>query len=149
MFEELWRDDRAIEGLPIRLVIALVVGVASLSVMMGMIDEVNTLTVSELDVDPEAEVIGPQETTMNLTVVDPDGQPVSGATVVVSAGTATLDGTVTATTGPRGNASVTIRPELGPNQQEGTVTIDLKPPASGGYSDRRGNAKILVVAGQE
>ncbi len=35
MFEELWRDDRAIEGLPIRLVIALVVGVASLSVMMN------------------------------------------------------------------------------------------------------------------
>ncbi len=30
-------DDRAIEGLPIRLVIALVVGVASLSVMMNMI----------------------------------------------------------------------------------------------------------------
>ena len=29
-------DRRAIEGLPVRLVIALVVGVASLSVMMGM-----------------------------------------------------------------------------------------------------------------
>jgi hypothetical protein len=30
------RDRRAIEGLPIRLVIALVVGVASLSVMLNM-----------------------------------------------------------------------------------------------------------------
>lgn len=52
MFEELWRDDRAIEGLPIRLVIALVVGVASLSVMMVFISGLDTMTVTELDVDP-------------------------------------------------------------------------------------------------
>ncbi|MFC7196258.1 hypothetical protein ACFQL4_19210 [Halosimplex aquaticum] len=31
------QDERAIEGLPIRLVIALVVGVASLAIMMQMI----------------------------------------------------------------------------------------------------------------
>lgn len=83
---------------------------------------------------------------MNLTVVDPEGQPVAGATVVVSGGTASLDGVATATTGSRGNATVAIAPELGLNQQEGTVTIDVKPPASGGYSDRRGNTQILVVA---
>jgi hypothetical protein len=151
MFEELWRDDRAIEGLPIRLVIALVVGVASMSVIMGMIPEPGVLTVSELDVDPQKEVIGPGETEMNLTVLDAKGQPVSGATVVVKSGTATLDGTaaVTATTGPHGNASVRIDPTLSHNQEEGTITIDVKPPATGGYSDRRGNTEILVVAGHE
>jgi len=147
MFAELWRDDRGIEGLPIRLVIALVVGVASLSVMMNTISGLTTLTVSELDVDPSAEVIGPDETDVTLTVVDPEGQPVAGATVVVTGGTATLDGAATATTDSGGNASVTIDPRLGPNQQEGTVTIDVKPPASGGYSDRRRNTQILVVAG--
>ncbi|PSP95335.1 Ig domain-containing protein group 1 domain-containing protein [Halobacteriales archaeon QS_4_62_28] len=151
MFEELWRDDRAIEGLPIRLVIALVVGVASLSVMMNTITGLGTLTVSELDVDPAEEVIGPGETEMNLTVLDSKSQPVSGATVVITGGTATLEGTtaVTATTGPHGNVSVLIDPTLGPNQQEGTITIDVKPPASGGYSDRRSNTNILVVAGHE
>jgi hypothetical protein len=146
MFAELWRDDRAIEGLPIRLVIALVVGVACLSVMMSTISGLDTMTVSELDVDPSQEVIDEGETDLTLTVVDPDGQPVAGATVVLTGGTATLDGAVTATTGARGNATVTIDPELRSNQQEGTVTVDVKPPASGGYSDRRRNTRILVVA---
>jgi hypothetical protein len=147
MFAELWRDDRAIEGLPIRLVIALVVGVASLSVMMNTISGVGSIGVSELNVDPSAEVISPDETDVTLTVVDPEGQPVAGATVVVTGGTATLDGAATATTGSVGNATITIDPGLGPNQQEGTVTVDVKPPASGGYSDRRPNTRILVVAG--
>jgi len=145
MFEALWRDDRAIEGLPIRLVIALVVGVASLSVMMNTISGVGSIGVSELDVDSSAEVVGAEETELTLTVVDPDGNPVSGATVVVSGGTATLDSTATATTDSGGNATVTIDPSLGPNQQEGTVTVDVKPPASGGYSDRRRNTEILVI----
>jgi hypothetical protein len=147
MFAELWRDDRAIEGLPIRLVIALVVGVACLSVMMNTISGIDTMSVSELDVDPSEEVVGEGETELTLTVVDPDGAPVSGATVVLTGGTATLDGAVTATTGSDGNATVTIDPRLRANQQEGTVTIDVKPPASGGYSDRRRNTRILVVAG--
>lgn len=145
MFAELWHDDRAIEGLPIRLVIALVVGVASLSVMMNTISGVGSIGVSELDVDPSAEVIGEGETELTLTVVDPDGQPVSDATVVVKGGTANLDETATATTGPEGNATVTIHPGLDSNQQEGTVTVDVKPPASGGYSDRRRNTQILVI----
>ena len=146
MFEELWRDDRAIEGLPIRLVIALVVGVASLSVMMNTISGLGTLTVTELDVAPETNVIGEEETDLTLTVVDPEGQPVTGATVVVSSKTATLDGVQTAETGDDGTASVTIDPELGPNQNEGTVEINIKPPASGGYTDRRANNDVSVVA---
>jgi len=146
MFAELWRDDRAIEGLPIRLVIALVVGVACLSVMMNTISGLDTMTVSELDVEPSEEVIGEGETDLTLTVVDPDGQPVADATVVLTGGTATLSGAVTATTDSDGNATVTIDPELRSNQQEGSVTIDVKPPAGGGYSDRRRNTRILVVA---
>ncbi|MEF8777657.1 MAG: carboxypeptidase regulatory-like domain-containing protein, partial [Natronomonas sp.] len=39
----LWDDTRGIEGLPVRLVIALVVGVASLSVMMNMISGISGL----------------------------------------------------------------------------------------------------------
>jgi hypothetical protein len=145
MFEELWRDDRAIEGLPIRLVIALVVGVASLSVMMNTIAGLDAITVTELDVDPQPEVIGAESTDLTLTVVDPDGQPVADATVVVSSGTATLEGVRTDETGADGTASVRIDPSLGPNQNEGTVEINIKPPASGGYTDRRANADVLVV----
>lgn len=38
-------DTRAVEGLPVRLVIAFVVGVATLSVMLNMVSGVETLVV--------------------------------------------------------------------------------------------------------
>jgi hypothetical protein len=144
-FERFTRDERAIEGLPIRLVIALVVGVASLSVMMNMLSGINGLAVTELDAQPSPEVVTPGATDVTVTVVGADGEPVSGATVVVKGGSATLDGVATATTGSDGNATVTVSPSLRPNQEEGTLVVDVKPPAGGGYTDKRGNAKVLVV----
>ena len=47
-FERFRDDERAIEGLPVRLVIALVVGVASLSVMMSMLSGISGLAVTEI-----------------------------------------------------------------------------------------------------
>ncbi|UIP00595.1 Ig-like domain-containing protein [Halobaculum sp. CBA1158] len=142
---ELRRDDRAIEGLPVRLVIALVVGVACLSVMLNMISGVQGLAVAELDVRPEPEVTTPGEQDLTLTVVDPDGRPVAGATVVVAGDTARLDGVATARTGDDGVATVTVDPTLGPNREQGTLSIDIKPPAGDRYEDRRGNTRVLVV----
>jgi len=140
----LWRDERAIEGLPIRLVIALVVGVASLSVMMSTIQGLGSLGVSELDVRPEPDVTepGPQEVT--VTVVDPAGEPVANATVVAKSGTARLSEVHTVETGHDGTATLEIAPRLGANQVEGTVELDVKPPTDG-YADRRENTAILVV----
>jgi len=139
------RDERAIEGLPIRLVIALVVGVASLGVMMNVIAGLETLGVTELDTRPEPEVVGPGPTEIEVRVVDPDGRPVANATVIAASGTATLRGIETAKTGANGVATLELNPELGPNQQRGTVTLDVRPP-SDDYTDRRENAGILVVA---
>ena len=59
-------DTRGIEGLPVRLVIALVVGVASLSVMMNMISGISGLAVAELDVQPEPEVVEPEQQTVEV-----------------------------------------------------------------------------------
>ena len=145
-FDRFADDDRAIEGLPIRLVIALVVGVASLGVMMNMLSGLGGLTVTELDAAPAPDVIGPDEETVTVTVVDPEGNPVSDATVVVSGGTATLDGAATATTGEEGEATLSVDPDLGPNQQEGTLDVRIKPPAGSDYADGRENAAILVLA---
>lgn len=147
MFERFGRDERAIEGLPVRLVIALVVGVASLSVMMNTISGLNALGVTELDASPEPEVVTTGEREVEVTVVTPDGDPVADATVVAKGGTATLDNITTARTGPGGNATLTLDPGLGPNQDEGTVVLDIKPPAGGQYTDRRENTRVLVVAG--
>lgn len=139
-------DDRAIEGLPIRLVIALVVGVASLSVMMNMLSGLNGLAVSELDAKPTPEVVQPGHQSVDISVIDSDGKPVSGATVVVKGDSATLEHIRTATTGKNGGATLSLDPELGPNQEDGTLEIDIKPPAGSEFADKRANTQILVVA---
>ena len=140
-------DERAIEGLPIRLVIALVVGVASLGVMMNTLAGIQTLGVTELDVQPQPEVIGENATDVTVAVVGPDGDQVAGATVVAKSGTARLDPIVTARTGSNGTATMTLNASLGQNQAEGELKLSVKPPAGGQYADKRGNTDILVVDG--
>lgn len=147
LFEAFRDDERAIEGLPIRLVIALVVGVASLSVMMNMLSGINGLAVSELDARPSPEVLTPGDHEVEIGVVAADGGTVSDATVIVKSGTATLDSVRTATTNENGTATVSISPSLGPNQDEGTVEISIKPPAGTEFADERKNTEILVVDG--
>jgi len=139
-------DTRGIEGLPVRLVIALVVGVASLSVMMNMISGISGLAVAELDVQPEPEVVEPKQQTVEVTVIDPDGAAVSDATVIARGGSAHLDGVQTATTDENGVAEFELSPELGANQRDGTIEFDVKPPAAGDYADRRENTALLVVS---
>ncbi|WP_415379017.1 carboxypeptidase regulatory-like domain-containing protein [Halosimplex sp. TS25] len=138
-------DERAIEGLPIRLVIALVVGVASLSVMMNTLGGIQTLGVTELDVRPTPEVIEDGATDLSVEVVGPQGDRVANATVVATGGTATLGSVTTARTNANGTAKLSLSPSLGPNQQEGTIQFDVKPPAGGQYADDRGNTEVLVV----
>lgn len=146
MSEHRFRDDRRdIEGLPIRLVIALVVGVASLSVMMSMLSSISGLAVTELDVRLEPEVVEPGDRTVVVTVVDPEGRGVADTTVVARGGSARLDGVETATTGENGTAELTLSPELAANQRDGTVEFDVKPPAGSEYADERENTALLVV----
>lgn len=143
----LFEDERAIEGLPVRLIIAFVVGVATLSVMLNMISGVESFAVAELDVKPTPDVIGPGETSMELQAIGSDGKPVADATILVKPGSANLDSVTVAKTGADGTASISISPALGPNQAQGTLVVDVKPPAGSKYMDRRGNADILVVEG--
>jgi hypothetical protein len=138
------RDERAIEGLPIRLVIAVVVGIAALSVMMSTISGLGSLGVDEVDVEPEPDVIEAGATDLSVAVVDHEGKPVANATVIARSGTARLDELTTARTDYNGSATLSIEPSLRPNQQEGTVELDVKPP-SGSYADRRANTPVLVV----
>ncbi|WP_434083995.1 DUF7382 domain-containing protein [Haloglomus salinum] len=140
-------DDRGIEGLPVRLVIALVVGVASLGVMLNMVSGLSGLGVTELDVAPEPEVTAPGETNVTVRVVDPDGGGVANATVVARSGSARLDGPRVAKTDRNGTASLRLDPNLGTNQAEGTVEFEVKPPAGSPFADRRANTVLLVVRG--
>jgi len=137
MRDSLWRDERAIEGLPIRLVIALVVGVACLGVMMSTISGLQGLQVTEVDVQPNPEVTTAGDTELTVTVVDPEGSPVSDATVVAKSGTATLDSVATAETGSNGNATFSLSPSLGPNQEEGTIEWHHQLPVIGKLREER------------
>lgn len=138
-------DERGIEGLPVRLVVALVVGVASLSLMMSMISGISGLAVTELDVRPEPEVVSPGDRTVSVEVVGPEGRGVAGATVIARSGSARLEGVRTATTDGDGRAEFELSPALGPNRVDGTVEFDVKPPAGSEYADRRENTVLLVV----
>lgn len=140
-------DERGIEGLPVRLVIAMVVGVASLGVMMSMVSGISGLAVTEVDVQPEPDVVEAGERSIDVRVIDPDGNGVAAATVVARSGTARLDGIETAKTDERGEASFELAPELGPNRRDGTITFDVKPPAGSEYVDRRDNTPLLVIEG--
>ena len=144
-FTDFRRDERAIEGLPIRLVIAFVVGVATLSVMLSMISGVQSFGVSELDAKPEPEVVSPGAQEVSITAIDSEGAPVADATVLVKRGSASLETVAVEKTGPNGEAELSIEPRLGPNQAEGTLTVEVKPPAGSQYMDRRENSEILVI----
>jgi len=147
MLDAFLRDERAIEGLPIRLVIALVVGVASLGIMLNMLSGIQGIGVTEVDVQPDPEVTGPGPQDLDVTVVDPDGRRVANATVIARSDTARLDGVVTATTNADGVATLSIDPSLDANQADGTVSFDVQPPAGDEYVDRRGNTRLLVAEG--
>ncbi len=147
-FEALLADERAVEGLPVRLVVAFVVGVASLSVMLGMVSGLGGLATSEVGVQLGAgdEVISPNQQSLDVTVVDTEGRPVPDATVLVKPDTADMpDGLVHAKTGDDGTAKLTVNPDLARGQSEGELQIDIKPPSAGDYRDRQGNTAVLVV----
>ncbi|WP_411965228.1 carboxypeptidase regulatory-like domain-containing protein [Haloferax sp. YSMS24] len=149
MLDSFRSDTRAIEGLPVRLVVALVVGVAAMSVMLNMLSGVQGLATSELDVKPSPDVVEPGAQDITFTVVDHEGNPVDGATVIVKSGTAELanEGIPRAKTDGGGTATISLAPELGANREDGTLVVDVKPPAGSSFVDRRENTNILVVQG--
>lgn len=142
----LWRDERGIEGLPIRLVIALVVGVACLAVMMGVLGGMDSFGSTELDTNPDPEIIHPEQTAVNVTVVDTNGETIENATVVATGDTAQLSEMAMGETDETGTTTLELNPSLQPNQDRGSIQLDIRPPSSGDYVDERENTNILVIA---
>lgn len=139
-----WQDERAIEGLPIRLVIALVVGVACLGVMLSVVGGFSSLGQSELSTQPEPDLVKEGNHTVNVTVVDTDGKPIEAATVIARGDTARLDSLARAETAANGVAQLTFDVSLRPNQAEGEIALSIQPP-QGEYVDKQQNRGILVI----
>ncbi|MBP2252844.1 hypothetical protein J2754_003204 [Halarchaeum solikamskense] len=140
------KTDRGVAGLPIRLVVAFVVGTAVLGVMLNMVSGVGALTATELDAQPTPDVVRPGNGTVTVAAVDADGHTVPGVTVVLSGDTAGLAGgkPIVARTNATGVATLRVTPTLPPTADQGTLALTVKPP-SDKYADRRDNTDVLVV----
>jgi hypothetical protein len=157
-------DERAIEGLPIRLVIALVVGVAALSMMMTILDGVGQVGQTELHYESEDSLTFTAAETVNptLQIRDEEGNGVTGAEVIISSGTAQLDTPqqFTASGGSGGGSggtpsgagheiSISISAgnvELRQGQDIGTLEVTIIPPGDSNYADNEANRKIRILA---
>jgi len=121
------QDERAIEGLPIRLVIALVVGVASLAIMMQMIGGLGFNAQKEVTVEFTTNSLVSSATsgggagTFGLKVVTEDGEPVPNAQVLITSGTATLMDNPIAMTG--GSPGASTSPST--TGEDGTISHNI------------------------
>lgn len=144
LFSDFLRDERAIEGMPIRLVIALVVGVAALAIMMGMLQGLNTdsLQKEEVSIDMSTPDNSYLKTTnkydtVKIKVTDTAGDGVPKATVILKGDTAQLEGgTKVKTTDKKGVAKFSsVKPNLRADQETGTLDVKVKPPGNTNYQD--------------
>ncbi len=158
-------DNRAIEGLPVRLVIALVVGVAALGIMMTIMGDVGDIGTNDVtyDVaDPDTDELtvylsvpaGSAEHLDNetITVVDDAGQIVPNAQVILTAGdNARLSEPLTFITDDDGQAQLsTSDNELSMPREHTTGTLDVEiiPPSGTDLEDSSTNPPITVVRGE-
>ena len=151
-------DDRAIEGLPIRLVIALVVGVAALALMLNMLGGIGDVGDTEVTVQIEDDELIEKDVNgtaseVKVSVIDENGNNVENAKVIATAGSAQLDGVVEAETGDRQgledhqallefNGDQSLRAD----QDLGTLELEVIPPSDSNYIDEQPNPEIRVAS---
>jgi len=146
-------DERAIEGLPIRLVIALVVGVAALSLMMNVLGQFDDSFQDEtVTVEFSDELVEVGEST-NVSVVTSEGEPVEGAYVLVRSGSLTLvdeplklnttDGGVRLgiDAGADERADVDFRSD----QYRGDLEFEVVPASDSDYKPESESAKLIII----
>ena len=149
------RDNRAVEEMPIRLVVAVAVGAAAMSLLLPMAETIEASEEPELTVElqPRQFALGAEESqSVRLDVVTEEGEPVDDAAVVISGRSLPVDdgpavfrtgqdsNTVTFTVGRGSEADVPV--SFRPTQTRGTLTLEVVPPS--GYADERNNPEITV-----
>lgn len=160
--QKLFEDERGIEGMPIRLVIALVVGMATLAIMMQMLGTLSPPEQTEVDVVLSgSDVVGTDSTNSGtdynttIQVVDDNGQVVPNARVLISPDTAQLADTSVISAGPT-NSDGEVEIEFGgahsavdlsAEQVKGALTVEIHPPGDSSYEDNQQNTQIIVIEG--
>ncbi|MBZ6493609.1 DUF7382 domain-containing protein [Natrinema longum] len=141
-------DDRAIEGLPIRLVIALIVGVMSLGIMLQMlggIGDFGTKTEVDLEFQDENYISEGDTDSFTVKVVDENDEGVPEATVIATAGSARMDAVI-GETGDDGEADFDFEDvELPPDADTGSIEFEIEPPTDSDWEDGEPNNELTVV----
>lgn len=140
--------------MPIRLLVAIVVGAAALSLLLPLPEDVAAADDEEVTVRPSPAQLQPGAN-VTLAVLTEDGDPVKDTTVVVRGRSlAVKNGPLRLETGPDSH-TVSFRvgldrsgglvPGFRPTQNRGTLTVEVLAPGEG-YVDERPNPQITVVA---
>lgn len=158
--------------MPIRLLVAVTVGIAAFSLLVPMADRVERAERTELTVEPEqrqltvaaptptAGVAGsaatdpPRTATVRIDAVTTDGKPVTGTTLVVSGRSLSVtDGPHTVELGPDKSSVILevgttldadISVSFRPTQRRGTIRFEAVPPPGSEYVDELENPELTV-----
>lgn len=151
-FEE---DERGVEGLPVRLIVVLVVGVIALSAMVAAMNSFKpqrtlTAAVTEvsgkdgnlLQISSAGEGVVQKTWTCYVNVTDEKGDPVSGASVILYG----LGGAGSGVTNTKGVAYIknTNNIRLNANQNSGYLTLEVSAPGFHTYKNENALAVIRV-----
>jgi hypothetical protein len=146
-------DERGVEGLPVRLIVVLVVGVIALSAMVAAVNsfkpqrtltaavtEVSSKDGNLLQISNSGEGMVTKSWTCYVNVTDDKGDPVSGASVIVYG----LGGAGSGVTNSKGRAyiSKTNDIRLNPNQNSGYMALEVN--AAGFYQYKNENALAVI-----
>lgn len=137
---DLFHDPRGVLGLPMRMVVALIVGGAALGAITYFMMN-HCWTPEQLDVSWQPNVVEAGHASITITVNDADGDPVNDASIAVTG----LGGAGSNKTNNEGKAEITINTRIPDSRKEGYLDITVK--ASGCYKDYHQNSAIKVVEG--
>jgi hypothetical protein len=144
--------------MPIRLVVAITVGAAAMSLLLPMLDTVEETQRREVTVEPDSQqiVLDSENGMQNVTiaVVTAEGEPIPDSTVIVSERSLPLvDGPHTFETGPDSNdvtvsvgerSAADVPVAFRRTQQRGTIELDVRPPSSGDFTVRSDKPELTV-----
>lgn len=150
-------DQRAVAGMPIRLVVAVTIGAAAVGLLFPMLEtiEAEEETAVTVEVVPQQVVLesGSPER-VSIKVITESGKPVDDVTILISGRSLPVEGgPVRFETGPDSNTvgieigkttGVDVPVDFRPTQRRGTLMIDVIPPSGTKYTDVRANPEITV-----
>ena len=132
------KNERAVLGLPLRLTVTLIIGVAALSfILLYILNPCLFPSKLVVSIDPMLNIIpsGSDQEDFDIVVLvkDYDGYPISGANVIIDG----LGGAGANTTDVHGQSIISITAKLESGVNEGYLDIKVEAPCHEKFSENR------------